>query len=96
MSLNDIMALLIVVTAAAVLVVDIVLAVKYPSQRWIRIPRGVAAGWVAVVFLFNLIGAWVGADGNSVPILIGRSAMLLMISTILAGAIYSLRSKGIL
>ena len=94
MTLNDFMALAIVVVAFAIVIVDILLALRYPEQRWIRIPRGIAAACIGTVFGMNLCKIWVDANGTSVPPLVGRSAVLLMVATILAGAIYSLRSKG--
>lgn len=93
MTFTDFMALAIVLVAFAVVIVDIVLAIRYPEQRWIRIPRGIAALWVGTVFSMNLFKIWVESTG-SVPPLLGRSAMFLLVATIFAGAIYSLRSKG--
>ena len=96
MIFNDFMALAIVMVALGVVIVDIILATRYAEQRWIRIPRGVAALWVGIVFGMNLAKIWVDKNSGSVPPVLGRSAVLLMTATLLAGAIYSLRSKGTL
>jgi len=94
MTFNDAMALVIVIMCAAVVTADIRLIIKYSEHRWIRIPRAVAIAWLGIVFAMNLCGVWVAEDGVTLPPVFGRLAVFLLVSTILAGAIYSLRSKG--